>query len=152
MPFIPYNAFLANKIQHLGLHLVRVLGLAGRLLLGTTIGPMVFVFYLSDVWLNVNPNTNIEGKCVFKRLNYVLDICWSFMTHIQIIGGTIIWPCNKKKNLHFDNESNIHATSKTNEKNDHGAWFGVSSHLKTCTCFCVYHNLWEVGAELTLSI
>ena len=97
MPFIPYNAFLANKIQHLGLHLVRVLGLAGRLLLGTTTGPMVFVFYLSDVWLNVNPNTNIEGKCVFKRLNYVLNICWSFMTHIQIIGGTIIWPCNKKK-------------------------------------------------------
>jgi hypothetical protein len=75
MSFIPYNAFLANEIQHLGLYLVRVLDLAGRLLLGTTIDPMVCVFYLSDVWLNMNPNTNTKGKCVFKRLNYVLTIC-----------------------------------------------------------------------------
>ena len=60
--------------------------------------------------------------CVSKWLDRVLKYMITILGSIvNIIGGyQPIWPFNEHKNLHFDNEYDVHMSSKNYEESGYG--------------------------------
>ena len=50
-------------------------------------------------------------------------------------GGGPIWPSTEHENhLHFDNEEDIHMSSKKHEESGYGPRFGFANHLVRTVC------------------
>ena len=72
------------------------------------------------MWLDVDLRTDTKkASCVSKWLDYVFKYANYSRLHRHHDQG-LIWPLNEPKNLHFDNESDIHMSSKNYEANGYG--------------------------------
>ena len=73
--------------------------------------------------LNLYKNFLISSKVFFLDLLHIRD--WTnYASHlssvvVNMIGGPI-WPLDDHNNLHFDNEQDIHMSSKNDEATDYG--------------------------------
>ena len=69
--------------------------------------------YLSDAWwLSVDLRTDTKMECVTQTLDYVIKILNQVKLNSHILEGELLWSFKKKENMHFDNEKDIHTSSK----------------------------------------
>ena len=100
--------------------------------------------YLSGDCLCVDLRVNTEkATCVYKRLDYVLKFVNRSKLNSQHNWGKPIWPFNEHKNLHFDNEYNIHIRSIKYEEN--GCRHDFDLLIISYLLHCMFHILGEVG-------
>ena len=58
---------------------------------------------------------------------------------VNIMGGPM-WPFNKCKNLHFDNESDMQMSSKNHEEKRLWPQSGFVNHIALSACFISYEK------------